>query len=528
MDVDQFVTLMHDEEFLKFALPELSESERGDLIYVVSSKLLDQYEQAGLIDDLDRAVMITEQAIELTPDDRSDRAERLNNTGDGLPNVFDQTRLTDLLHRVIMKMAQAIESTPYDHPDHEEKLKNLSAALQKVCEMTGLMNNLDSDITAPEETVKSSEEPPKSNFCGMAEEGPVVMFNVHHTRSDAILITMNEIRSLHLPLLTPHALEDFTNRFLNAIAEQDANRYRHARREINKVLEWLWDVAVSPILDDLGFSQAPSDDKPWPRIWWIGSGLLNILPIHASGYHDSIPPRTVLDRVISSYTPSLKFLSGARERAARADRINLKDKAILITMPTTPGLDSLPFVTEEVRELENLFSQSFIAATVMQNPTKANVLFELSKYTIAHFACHGVSEHDPSQSGFLLEDWRTSPLKVQDLIPLDIQSAKFAYLSVCHTSSMRDFRLLDELINLSTAIHVSGYVSVVGSLWQVGDRYSSEIATDVYSWILEEGRLNAGRSAEGLNKAIRNLRERSRFRGKHDPLIWAPFIHIGI
>ena len=192
-------------------------------------------------------------------------------------------------------------------------------------------------------------------------------------------------------------------------------------------------------------------------------------------------------------------------------KLRLKEKAILIAMPTTPEQMSLPFVEMEVEDLENSFSKASIDTTVMQNPTRTEVLSELPKYTIVHFACHGYSADDPSQSSLLLEDWKTAPLTVSDLTSLNIESAKLAYLSACHTSAMRDFRLLDESISLSSAIQLSGYPSVVGSLWQVKDSHSAEVARDVYEWILEgDGELDVRRSAEGLHKAVRNLRDRTR------------------
>ena len=149
------------------------------------------------------------------------------------------------------------------------------------------------------------------------------------------------------------------------------NRYRHAKHEVNAVLEWLWDVAVNPVLDELGFTQMPPHDEAWPRVWWVGSGLLNILPIHASGYHDSTPPQTALDRVISSYAPTVKSLAYARERAARADQVALKEKAILIAMPTTPEQKISSICGEEIKDLENLFSKASIDTTIMQNPTRS-------------------------------------------------------------------------------------------------------------------------------------------------------------
>jgi CHAT domain len=55
-------------------------------------------------------------------------------------------------------------------------------------------------------------------------------------------------------------------------------------------------------------------------------------------------------------------------------------------------------------------------------------------------------------------------------------------------------------------IQLSGYPSVLGSLWQVRDSHSAEIAKDVYAWILADGGMDTQRSGEGLHRAIRTLR----------------------
>jgi CHAT domain-containing protein len=197
-------------------------------------------------------------------------------------------------------------------------------------------------------------------------------------------------------------------------------------------------------------------------------------------------------------------------------------------MPITPEQRNLPSVETEVKDLENRLSKAPINTRIIRNSTRTEALSELSQYAIVHFACHGYSADDPSRSSLLLEDWKTAPLTVSDLTALNIESAKFAYLSACHTSTTKNFRLLDESISLSSAIQLSGYPSVVGSLWQVDDNHSAKVARDVYAWILGDGRLDVQRSAEGLHKAVHGLRDRMRFRRKNDPLAWAPFIHVGI
>ena len=71
--------------------------------------------------------------------------------------------------------------------------------------------------------------PSKSELHSLAEGGPIVVFNVSDIRSDAFLITIDEIRSLHLPLLTSDSLEDSAKRFFGAINNRAINRYKHAK-----------------------------------------------------------------------------------------------------------------------------------------------------------------------------------------------------------------------------------------------------------------------------------------------------------
>jgi tetratricopeptide (TPR) repeat protein len=369
--------------------------------------------------------------------------------------------------------------------------------------------------------------PSKSELHSLAKDGPIVVFNLSDIRSDAFLITYHGIDFIHLPLLTPGSVVKMTKCFLKAVNNTTVRFYNDSKCELNTVLEWLWDAAVNPILDQLGFTQSPPDER-WPRIWWVGTGLLNLLPIHASGYHDASPPRTALDRVISSYAATVKSLAYSRERLVAPEQATLSQEAYFIAMPTTLEQSDLPNVETEIKHLANLFSRTSINIKQIRNPTRVEALLELPRSGIVHFSCHGLPAEDPSQSSLLLKDWRTSPLTVADLVSLNIKGARFAYLSACHTAAMRDLRLLDESISLSSAVQLSGYPSVVGSLWWVGDTHSAEIAKGVYEWILDDVGLNAEWAAEGLHRAVRELRDRTRCKKMHDPLIWASYIHIGM
>jgi len=177
----------------------------------------------------------------------------------------------------------------------------------------------------------------------------IVVFNVSDIRSDPIIVHKNHISSLNLALITPSELRSYTRRLLRAVVKM---KTREGGLELSKVLEWLWDVAVRAILDCLGFVQTPADNQRWPRIWWVGSGFLNIFPIHSAGYHhDTISGKCTIDRVISSYAPTIKALAYAREREALARPLS-EQKALLVGMPQTPGMKPLPFVESEFQRLQ--------------------------------------------------------------------------------------------------------------------------------------------------------------------------------
>ena len=244
--------------------------------------------------------------------------------------------------------------------------------------------------------------PSEDELRSLGEGGAIVVFNVSDIRSDAFLITTDEIRSVHLPSLISDIVEELAKYFSDAINKHNANRYRHAKRKMDSILEGLWERAVKSILDEPGFNQMPSSDDAWPRVWWIGSGLLSILPIHASGIRSPLKQRLI---VLSHHMHPVKSLAYARERATKADQMISNKKAMLIAMPTTLEQESLQIVETEANDLENIFSYASIDTKVMKNPTRAETLTELPQYTIVHFACHGYSADNPSQSSLREEDW---------------------------------------------------------------------------------------------------------------------------
>ncbi|KAH7124631.1 CHAT domain-containing protein [Dactylonectria macrodidyma] len=287
------------------------------------------------------------------------------------------------------------------------------------------------------------------------------------------------------------------------------------------LLEWLWDSAACPILDELGFRETPArtPTHKWPRIWWIPTGLMSRLPLHAAGRHYATSSETVLDRVVSSYSPSIKALIYARRNTMQKDLSHASKTTLLVSMRTTPQHPDpkvpkpgdLRFAEEEIQILGNLLSSSTSKAKKLEEPCKGDVLGSIDTCTIFHFAGHGISDPlDPSKSCLLLNDWVGNPLTVEDLTELKLyrKSPWLAYLSACSTGESQAENLQDEAMHLVSACQLAGFPHVVGSLWKVDDECSADAAREVYEAVRDKGWSNEA-VALGVHNAARFLRRKT-------------------
>ncbi|MFD0634299.1 CHAT domain-containing protein [Catenulispora yoronensis] len=295
-----------------------------------------------------------------------------------------------------------------------------------------------------------------------------------------------------------------------------------------ETLEWLWDTVAEPVLNALGYRAAPAAGAAWPRVWWAPGGLLGLLPLHAAGRHSEDGVRdggsSVMDRVVSSYTPTVRALRHARRRQATGPGTS---SSLIVAMPTTPGLPGdgrLAHVPGEVAALRRRLPNPLVLNDSIA--TRPYVLNQLPLHAIAHFACHGSHDPaDPSQSRLILHDHREAPLTVASLAPVNLDHARLAYLSACDTALSTAAGLLDEAIHLTSAFQLAGYAHVVGTLWAIDDEIAVEIAEDFYTGIHNEstGEFDFASAAHALHRAIRVQRDRY----PRTPSLWAAHLHAG-
>jgi tetratricopeptide (TPR) repeat protein len=390
--------------------------------------------------------------------------------------------------------------------------------------------------------------PGADELLGAAQAGPVVVLNVSAYGSHALLVTRDEVTAMPLPRADADGVATKASAFLAArqsILMGDAAAEERGGARMLSVLEWLWDAIAGPVLEALGHRTGPCvGTEPWPRVWWVPCGLLSLLPIHAAGHHTTAArercPRTVIDRVVSSYAPSLRTLIHTRQTTSPARR-GPTLPALVVAMPTTPGLGRLPYVTEEIGVLRShlpeltVLADQEAALDAVAEPTKTAVLARLAHHPIAHFSCHGATDpHQPSRSRLLLRDHEHDPLTAASLAPVALERAQLAYLSACNTAAIQPVRLLDESIHLASAFHIAGFPHVISTLWEIDDQLSVRIADDFYARLQSpEGDSDVSRAAQALHWAtLRARRGDGTTDGPADalqnPFLWASYVHIGI
>ncbi|MEU6665392.1 CHAT domain-containing protein [Streptomyces sp. NPDC046727] len=356
-----------------------------------------------------------------------------------------------------------------------------------------------------------------------AAEGPVVSVNVHPRRCDALVLGPDGLLPVPLPGLDAAGLAAQAESFRLAVDALTAGPrdplFARAREIFIGTLAWLWDVLAEPVLDALGFSGPPAPGTPWPRLWWSPSGVLNSFPLHAAGHHGPGAPAgaAVLDRVASSYTPTLRALlySRARRRAAPGRR-----GVLAVAMPRTPGQAPL---ARTVAETEAAVAASGGGRLIGPDATRAAVRGALLNAAVVHFACHADSDPEDAAAGRLL--LADGDLHVGEIAELHLESAELAYLSACGTArGSASPAFVDEVIHLASVFQLAGYTQSVATLWEVGDAFAAEAAAAFHRILAPALPASAPLPAAlALHDTVRALRAARPER----PWTWGALVHAG-
>ncbi|WP_158845438.1 CHAT domain-containing protein [Saccharothrix deserti] len=341
-------------------------------------------------------------------------------------------------------------------------------------------------------------------------EGPIVYVAAEERGGVAVVVTPEGPVVVELPDADANGAARQVRKLREAHALADgptSGEWHEAQVVVGQVLERCWSAIAEPVLDRL---------VNVDRLWWCPVGVLGALPLHAAGRHTARDGSTVFDRVVSSYTPSVRALAWSRAAAAAAT-----PSLLVVAAPDVEG-GALPSVGEEVRHLVGAVP----SATVLSGgTTRDDVLSELPRHTAVHFACHGVADVErPEESMLVLHDHLISPLTVSAIARLRLERADLAYLSACSTAETARGHH-DESTHVAGALQLAGFREVVGTLWPIRDRFAARVAAKIYDRIVVDGvvRTAPGAAARAVHEVIRNQRDRKPDR----PLDWAAHVHFG-
>ena len=401
------------------------------------------------------------------------------------------------------------------------------------------LDELEAEIRRKDGFPRFQLPPPSADFMTLARPigGPIVAFSVSILRSDAIIVTQAEIKALSLPRLDYHTLEEMSRILSNGLMKGPKRTMPDRLHKFKGVLLWLWEAAVEPVLQELNFIQHVSkhDGTPMPRIWWISNGRMGMMPIHAAGDYASNPKVITSNYVISSYTPTIKSLAYARRKVSEVH--GRPGNNVLIVgnslgtsrIPSKGGLSEVRAETEVIGRIVKGAIDT--VCSIPHPPLKKTVLDNLSSCNIAHFSCHGVNDPgNPCNSHLLLPGpggAEADPLRIKELSNRNLDRSMLAYLSACHTANYTSDTLLDESIHIASGFQLAGFPHVVGTLWEANDFKAREVATEFYQNLfnfLDSGRgFEDGIVPEALHRAVGSLRKEF----EDNPILWAPFIHLG-
>ncbi|MDG9708543.1 CHAT domain-containing protein [Streptomyces sp. DH10] len=364
------------------------------------------------------------------------------------------------------------------------------------------------------------QRPPSvASLLAEAAHGPVVVVNVSEYRCDALLLTAEGLRHVPLDGLDADELERTAEAFhadvvtaLDPRAAQD--EVDAANERVTAVLDLLWREMAAPVLAELRVTD------PDTRVWWVPTQALCRLPLHAAtaAPHASepsadrtVPPESVVDRTVSSYTPTVTTLHHARARGAAPDRMVA---AVVHADVRRPGLPELPAARREARAAADRLGVEVLDLAECERSVLIDALITC---THLHLALHAVADpDDPGTSRFLLPDL--------DLTFAEIAArrggwGRLAYLSACETThTSRD--LADEAIHLTSAFLLVGFSGVIGTLWRVPDAVAEATARVFY------GALDTARDEPAV--ALARTARLVRVHYGDAPAAWAAHHHVGV
>ncbi|QRV82050.1 CHAT domain protein [Ceratobasidium sp. AG-Ba] len=423
--------------------------------------------------------------------------------------------------------------------DEWEQLLATDYRNRKVAELSTKWECLVKEAESVLGPTKLSQRPSFEDLHTRIDSRLVVVVNVSQRGCDALMFAPQwpGVRRLELSKLNMDIITVMHNRVDSALRRWGRSaeaQTRHfvtgAKKSVSagngamyEVLRMLWDFIVEPIFSYLQLTPMPLAERP--RIWWLLTGPLSQVPLHAAGPYDSPSSLNAGSYAMSSYIPTLSVLSVSDGSFNTPKREPIDVLAVAVPTISYLPVNAIPATKKEVESIKATLESAGakVNAFVDHKATTSNILQHLSSSSIAHFACHGMQDiYNPIRSALLLYDEALPLTRIATGIA-DTTIAPVAILSACSTAR-GDINLLDESLHIAAAFLFIGFRAAVATLWSIDDQDAPLVFREFYSYLCEQGTKEIGldNTSRALAYALEVLRDSGVELER-----WLPFVHLG-
>jgi tetratricopeptide (TPR) repeat protein len=252
--------------------------------------------------------------------------------------------------------------------------------------------------------------------------------------------------------------------------------------------------------------------RPGSRVILVPDGILHRLNFETlpAGDHYWIEDASI------AVAPSLAVLTPPRNASSR--RVSV----LVIGDPAyrTPEFSRLPYASEEIEAIEHrLAGAEFAEYRGARAQPDAYRASHPARFTMVHFAAHAVANAEsPLESAIVLAPGARESFKLyaRDVLEEPLK-ARLVTISACRSAGARSYSG-EGLVGLAWAFLQAGAENVIGGLWDVNDRSTAQLMSDLYGGLAAERE----RPAEALRRAkLAMLHSKTNYR---KPYYWAPFL----
>jgi CHAT domain-containing protein/Tfp pilus assembly protein PilF len=264
-------------------------------------------------------------------------------------------------------------------------------------------------------------------------------------------------------------------------------------------------------LYDVLLGQAAGVIRPGSRVILVPDGVLHRLNFETLpvGNHYWIEDVTIV------VAPSLGVLTApGKMPGGRTSVLLIGDPAY-----RTPDFPRLPHASEELQAIQRrLAGAEFTVYSGERAQPAVYRSADPARFSIVHFAAHAVSNpENPLESAIVLapDAQESFKLYARDVLDSPLE-ARLVTLSACRSAGARSYSG-EGLVGLAWAFLQAGAANVIGGLWDVSDRSTAQLMSDLYAG------LAAGEPPPDALRGAKLAMLHSK-NGYRKPFYWAPFL----